>query len=359
MIRPLIIILTLTVTLNCYGQKIENIEISNLLIPLTPDFNEDISINIDKEAKFIMCGEIHGVPSNMMLKYQFLTHTYKNNNVRYLIMEAGPAMAYAVNKYLSTGDESLLKFSSYCFSELKFWEALRKFNEEINPTDKIVVLGFDFDWIEPYRYVIKDILITKPEYNENTNLIIKNIIDQLNNKSTNEDIQPLNLKLKDLISLKDSVFQNDIFLNRVTLKLMAENEVPATAQITRDKETYKNISRCAKNFTKGNFFAQYGISHVNKTRTTLTTLLQKSPDSPFYGKVVSITRHYVNSESKLDDKIDYLDSWGIFRSLGIKYKEFEKITTDIAYFKTEDLKTRKRDLQSSVDYVIIVQNQKW
>lgn len=354
----LIIILTMTMTLNCYSQKIEGNDISDLLIPLTPGFNDNIHISIDKEAKFIMCGELHGVPSNMTLKYQFLTHTYKNNNVRYLVIEAGPAAAYIANKYLSTGDESLLKFSIYYFSELEFWKALRVFNEERNPTDKIMVLGFDFDWIEVYSYVIKDILAAKPEYEENTNRIIRNLIDQLSNKPTDKNISGLNLKLKELINLKDSAFQNDISSNLITLDQLAGNEVPLTAQITRDKETYKNITQSIKHFTRGNFFAQYGISHVNKTRTSLTTLLHKSPESPFYGKVTSISRQYINCESKLGDKTEYVASRGLFSSLGTKFSDFDQMSTDIAYFKTDGVKNRKERLQSAVDYVIIVQNQK-
>jgi hypothetical protein len=359
MIRPLIIVLALTVTLGCYGQKIENTPISDLLTPLTPGFNEDVNISFNKEAKFIMSGEIHGVPSNMMLKYQFLIHAYKNNNVRYLVMEAGPAMAYAVNEYLSTGDESLLKFSTYCFMELEFWRALKAFNEQVNPADKIEVIGFDFDWIEPYRYVVKDILTPKPEYKENTNQTIKSIINELDNKATNESIPRLNSKIKELLNSEDSIFNNDISSNKVTLDLIAWNQVPATAQITRDKETYKNIVRGSESFNKGNFFAQYGVSHVNKTRACLTTLLHKSSDSPFYGKVVSISRNYTNCESKLGDKTDYLDNWGILRSLGIKFSDLDKTPTDISYFKTEELKIRNKDLQLAVDYIIIIQNQKW
>lgn len=359
MIRLLTIILALTVTLDCYGQKIEKTSISDLLIPLTPGFNDDINITFNKEAKFIMSGEIHGVPSNMMLKYQFLVHAHKNNNVRYLVMEAGPAMAYAVNEYLSNGNESLLKFSSYCLMELEFWKALKAFNDQVNPADKIEVIGFDFDWIEPYRYVVKDILTPKPEYKENINKTIKSIINELDNKPTNESIPKLNSKIKELLSSEDSIFHNDISSNKVTLDLIVWNEVPATAQITRDKETYKNIVRGSKNFNKGNFFAQYGISHVNKTRTSLTTLLHKSSDSPFYGKVVSISRNYTNCESKLGDKTDYLDNWGILRSLGIKFSDLDKAPTDIAYFKTDDVKIRNKDLQLAVDYIIIIQNQKW
>lgn len=359
MFRPFVIILALTVTLDCYGQKIENTSISDLLIPLTPGFDDDINITFNKEAKFIISGEVHGVPSNMMLKYQFLVHAYKNNNVRYLVMEAGPAMAYAVNEYLSTGDESLLKFSTYCFMELEFWKALRAFNEQQNQADKIEVIGFDFDWIEPYRYVVKDILTPKPEYKENINQAIKSIINDLDNKPTNENISKLNSKIKELLISEDSIFHNDISSNKVTLELIAWNEVPVTAQITRDNETYKNILRGSKSFNRGNFFAQYGVSHVNKTRTSLTTLLHKSADSPFYGKVVSISRNYTNCESKLRDKIDYLDNWGILRSLGIKFSELDKAPTNIAYFKTEEVKIRNKDLQLAVDYIIIVQNQKW
>ncbi len=358
MIR-LLIILALIVTLHCYGQKIENTSILNLLTPLTPGFNEDVNISFDKEAKFIMSGEIHGVPSNMMLKYQFLVHAYRNNNVRYLVIEAGPAMAYAVNEYLSTGDESLLKFSTFCFMELEFWRALKAFNDQLNPVDKIEVTGFDFDWIEPYRHVIKEVLKPKSEYKENTNQTIKSIIYDLDNKATNESIPELNAQIKELLTSEDSIFNNDISSNKVTLDLIAWNKVPATAQITRDKETYENIVRSSKSFSKGNFFGQYGVSHVNKTKTSLTALLHKCPDSPFYGKVVSISRNYMNCESKLGDKTDYLDNWGILRSLGIKFSDLDKKTADIAYFKTDDLKIRNIDLQLAVDYVILVQNQKW
>lgn len=358
MIRNLAIILVLIVTLSCYGQKIEKTLISDLLIPLTPNFNDDIDITFDKDAKFFMSGEIHGVPSNMALKYQLLIHTYKNNRVRYLVMEAGPSMAYAVNKYLSTGDESLLKFSSYCLMELEFWKALKAFNDHVNTRDRIEVVGFDFDWIEPYRYVIKEILKPKPEYKVGTNVAIESIIIQLDSEVTNESIPSINAKVRKLLSLDDSTFHNGISLDKIMLELIAWNEVPATSQITRDKETFSNILRANKYFTKGNFFAQYGISHVNKTRPSLTALLHKSPESPFYKKVVSISRNYTNCESKLGDKVDHLENWGILRSLGIKFSDFEDIPNDIVYFKTADVIIHTKKLQLATDYVIIVQNQK-
>ena len=357
MIRLLTVILMILTTVDCLSQRIQETDISSVLMPISPGFDSEIKISIDKKAKLIICGEAHNVPVNKILKFQFLRHTYINNNVRYLIVEVGPAMGYAINKYLKKGDESILKLSPYIYEEIDFWRELKKFNDSV-ATDKVLVLGFDFDWIEPYMYTIKDILTIRPEYKQDTKIIIQKILGHLNDKPSNEDISSINVEILALLNLDDTNFQNDIAENKINLELIAKNKVPAISKTKRDKETFKNINRTISNFKNGNFFGQYGISHVNKSLPTLTEMLETKSESPFFQRVVSISPHYLNCEYKWGNEVKPIDNFGILKATKTKFIDLDKIPYDISFFETKALNDNKENLYLSTDYVLIVKNQK-
>lgn len=349
--RLKVILLLLFMSSNCISQD----KIESEVILIQPGFGNGIDIKIKKEAQLILFGEVHNVPINQILKFQLLNHTHANNHVRYLIVEAGPATSYILNRYLETGEKSLLTLMSYFENELSFWQQLRSFNQTMTPDNKIQVLGFDFDLIKPLIFSLNELLQTKIKYRAETNYIIKNLLSKINSDQ-NINMSSIKSDLRLLLSSTDDSLNQDISANRLTLEQIAWNKVPYTGSLKRDKEIYKNINQFISNYRNGNFFGQFGISHVNKDLPSLAKFLDKNHDSPFKDKVISISPHYMNCETIWENDIKKLSSFGILKGTHIKYSDLDKIKANVSIIETSKF-IHKKKIMKSTDFILIIKNQ--
>ena len=98
-------------------------------------------------------GFVHGSEKPQLLDFELLKDLHRNK-VRYYAPEVDFSLAYFLNEYLATGDESLLDFAVYYYqfrvpqdASIEFknkWKEIYELNAKQEKKDKITVIGTDF-----------------------------------------------------------------------------------------------------------------------------------------------------------------------------------------------------------------------
>jgi hypothetical protein len=325
----------------------------------TPLHENFIEQDINKYRVFFS-GEIHGIPSNPIIKYKLFEYLYRNANVRNLILEAGMSSAFIAEQYLKTGDEKYL--CSSCWKlEMVFWRKLFAFNQTMAENDKIRIIGIDFERNEPFIKAIDEIL---PKKNPPASLspsiaYLRQIVED--SLIGEQRIGKVNYAKKELCSnvqeFKD--YFGDYF--GVFSKII-NNPVPYTPGVKRDKKAYQNFLSQIEEGYDGNFFGQYGISHINLTFGNIADLVNSKRDSPFVNKVFVLIPHYFNCTSYYNSQLSDGDSgYGILAQSGIKKDECIQINNglnyDVTFLMSGELIKYKK-LKNGASAILLIQDQK-
>jgi len=103
--------------------------------------------------KVILTGEVHGMAINYRLRRAFLSYLKKTVDFKYLLLELGPSQAGTLNRYLQTGDTTLLdEMYSYCRGTYEwtqesyaFWQSVYAFNRALPASERLVCVGIDIE----------------------------------------------------------------------------------------------------------------------------------------------------------------------------------------------------------------------
>ncbi|MFI5151126.1 MAG: hypothetical protein ACHQRM_15445 [Bacteroidia bacterium] len=100
-----------------------------------------------KTRKLFLLGENHGVAINPVLILKSIKYFYARAGMRYFIIEQSPSEAMLYNRYLRTGDESLVKecWDFRYLEYIDFWRNLYAFNKTKAEKERITVIGIDFE----------------------------------------------------------------------------------------------------------------------------------------------------------------------------------------------------------------------
>lgn len=248
------------------------------------------------DQRFFLKGEIHEFPEqNGRSLLALLQYLHANNNVRYLVMECGPDQAFLANKYLETGDDSLL---TKLYLAKTFWPGVNEFNRQLPNEKKIKVLGYDFNrYVYSSRaigYIVKDKLTFA---DEKLNDAFKKILEwdtiewNMNKQSLfNEDFD----YLRELSKTNDAALQQSLGKYYNDFITIISNRSPATPNVKRDKKIVANLLEDLPLFHNGNFLFNYGIAHIFLDGVGAANILESNKE--FKGQVCSIYPYYIFAE---------------------------------------------------------------
>ncbi|MCG8309065.1 MAG: hypothetical protein MI975_16855 [Cytophagales bacterium] len=325
-------------------------------IPLSADYRAELNVDSDyfPESKLYLAGEVHNIKSNPIVKFQLLKHLHANNNVRYYLIEAGPATSYLLNKFLKTGNEDYR--ISYFLSEPDFWSNLLLFNKSVNKSDRIKVIGFDFDLNHIYQKALIDLLNEIQKHDFSMNRMIETVIQPLKKGVDESNRDEINRQLVKFFESLPNFEKVKIGEPLSTILSIINNKTPVTSRVKRDKITFQAIIE--SNIGFGRVFGQYGVSHVNLRLKNLSHLLQNDKRSPFYQEVTILGYQYYNCESVWQMDTVFYRSIGIMNQINSKIGAIENPDHDLTLVDLTCVDRNTGRLGRTADYIIICQNQK-
>jgi hypothetical protein len=315
-----------------------------------------------KQADFYFIGQAHGNQANIIIERDLLLSLNRKFNVRYYILEYGQSLAFFLNQYLETGQDSILNFinSKGNFDLVK---TIKHFNDTVPDSRKIKFFGVDFEDRLDGKWTKKAIEIISDKIGLSNNhplqILLNSVIKQ-EPKSEEENLYQLAMYLKinaqncrallgkyyvDVLLISNSQFA----FSPKRDKAMFDNFKLLYSELTRTKENPK-------------FFASFGFAHVNpENKNGLPYRLLEDDDSPIKGKVSVIGAQYYNCTFKVREPT--LGPVGTLSSLckksvtkNIDSSNDTKAKT-ITFFSKSEMKTFScKESLNKLDGLIIIKN---
>lgn len=302
-------------------------------------------------------GAFHGSAKTYDAEFSLIRSLKKQNAIDYYIPETNFSQAFFFQRYLDTGDESLLKELVVAFQSIvnqegtvetfTHWKKLRALNQSY-PKNPIKIIGFDI--INEYRFPIKHLLYLT----ENSqNWVLK---EELKKTFSTEDMD-FSLENKELSQLlksfiKDYEIHKNRYANQISDTLSYHHilkNIASNFEEKRDREqlifeNYLFLKDVYHLETKKQF-AKYGFFHIEKEReqdypSFFTRLIeQKVYDRD---KVITIIGYLTKSEVLWDtiyDKDGNYQSYTVEKGYGIGdyWKEYFKGIRNLKKTKLSDL----------------------
>jgi hypothetical protein len=298
---------------------VDNVAVTNYLKDsrLAVDMNDPKSLNpyvtdsLVKANDIIFVSESHAVASNTQMRLLFIKNLHQYTDTLCYFVELSYAAGQMLSQYLQSGDETILQFMydnykatfEYTKENYAFWQQLRGYTQQLQPSKKLVVVGLDIEHqsLNALRY-IRDILGTaKPPV----------AIDSL----------VMGMKTKTTISYRgvnDATWvrqqNNNILVNRgdflqflgekkyFELELVLLNMQKSVDYIAnntlgfRERALWENFMKLYPTIPKAKWFGQWGSYHTlqRASHTSLANFMNSSIESPVSKRVVTFYTFYEN-----------------------------------------------------------------
>lgn len=276
-----------------------------------------------ENKKLVIVGEIHAKNKDDLFKLKMIKFLQKEENLKYYIAEIGYSDAYFINKYLSTGNEDILKniflnfkgTPAYNIDDYNFYKQLYEFNKTLNTKDKIKVIGIDIEYsfLNAYEYINEisnqksheidtlQLFLVTLKQNNNTDINIHSRMYALKDSISKllEDININPNKYKDLFGSHFDDFKYVI----KNIECVYYDYLDSNDFETRESKIYENFLKLTKPINSELFFAQYGGYHIYQEKfttpsdTVLDTFISKlNRDAAYKDSILSIQSTYYPEE---------------------------------------------------------------
>lgn len=253
------------------------------------------AVNNLSESDFYFVGQEHANQANTIIEKALLFLLNKKFNVHYYILEWGQSLAFLLNQYLETGQDSILDFINPK-GNFYFLRTIKSFNDTVTGSKKIFFFGLDYEDRLNWKWTKKAIEIISYKIK----LPLNNSLQILLNAVINP--QP-NSEKENLTALKKYLDENErdcrLFLGKYYVDVLLIANAKFTLSQKRDKDMYANFKLIYKELErkgeKPKFFASFGIGHINpKNNSGLPYRLFNGNDSPIRNSVSVIGTQYYN-----------------------------------------------------------------
>lgn len=271
--------------------------------------------------RIILTGEVHGMAINYRLRRAFLSYLKKTVDFKYLLLERGPSLAGTLNRYLETGDTTLLDemysyFKGTCEwtqESYALWQHIYAFNSALPPEKRLTCVGIDIEHLGGYSLAYLRTLLPDDIPPERISAQIDLIPAFSRDDTTHFDIVA---KLWASIEANTPAYERYLGEDFFEFKLIVENMVAAreayrarqgdggiTAfQRLRDRSMYTNFLQQYERLPAGVYWGHFGHGHIFHKRSEDIDWLGvhlESDGSPVAGRVLSITFAYENSTAMI------------------------------------------------------------
>ncbi len=273
-----------------------------------------------------LTGEEHGVAVNTTLELMFLKYLNRYANVRYCLCEMSYATAELLNRYMETGNETILETvfkdfegtSAWSRESYKKWVELYKYNSTLADNKKIILIGIDIEHKPKtaFRYLNMLLPGTSPPKD------LENIIKELQGYDTEycnaSDYEDFTRRLISDMSknskaykeyLKEDYFKFIMVLENIMDGINAYDTAEDEFLEIRERCIYENFIKIYNKLGDVKFFGQWGIWHVYQKYEGVQPIAARlnTSGSPVKGKVLSIAYVYDNCRYMADGEENYID----------------------------------------------------
>lgn len=347
-----------------------------------------------KDKKIIFAGEYHNLGQNQVVELKLLKYFQKEVGVNYYLEEIGHADAHFINKYLESGDETILKDYFNIYKNQKYYTEERynhfidvyRFNQTLLDDEKIKIVGTDIESKATYEYIIG---VAKDRYSFPNEL--KTVLSKLknfnyNSKASYENILTNITELIEDINNREEIYKDIFKEDFYGFKFVVKNlhdfinsylnvNNSGGYNIKRDGYIYENFKLIDSKLENAVYFGQWGSYHVfqdtlhhndySSDINYFASLLNKDKD--YKGKILSINYGYYpyktaegHNYSYIDDELfkNYLNSASkatIFKLNNMK-SPFKENT--INPYATEAIDYKGNPITNYFQYLILIRDSK-
>ncbi|WP_299890949.1 hypothetical protein [uncultured Lacinutrix sp.] len=236
----------------------------------------------EKNFKIIGFGAYHGSVKTEIVEHKLLKSLTKDGIIKYYLPETDFSLGHYFNKFLKTGDTTLLKDlvihsgtrvpQERTIETFNKWKTLKALNDTLKEANKLKVVGIDL--LVTYKYTIKHLLElveSKDKFKSPLNSL-KQIIEL---DTTDYSIRYESYSKKTL-----KAFVNDYEKNAKNYIILDENKTIIDHLINNIKVTFTDFSRKREPTIYNNYislndlydfknnaqFLRFGFSHIEKSR---------------------------------------------------------------------------------------------
>lgn len=279
------------------------------------DFSGLEVLNKDlKDKKIVFTGENHTLTKDDLFKIKLLKYLHKEIGINYYLGEFSSTDAYFINKYLDTGDESILRKSfnhnkgtAGCnVDDFNFFKQLYKYNQSIsNEKDRIKVVGIDIEHsgISSHDYIY-EIIRTRRRLPLDLESLLESLrvrdlkAVEIKNKKVIEDVSKNEELYKETFGKNFDDFKHVLNNIKAMCDSYANNQ--KNFDNVREKCIYENFKYVDSKLKDAKYFGQWGGAHIYKDKVNfwgkdadfIASLLNKDED--YKGKILSIQYGYYN-----------------------------------------------------------------
>ena len=278
---------------------------------------ELLESDIDNNYIFL-AGEAHGSIKSIDMNLYLLKYFIEKGDIKYILYESGYADSQYLNRYLDTGDESILEYlfekssgtMSYTMENYNLLKSIYEYNLTLEKDKKIMFVGIDKENPEVAIKYIKTLLPGK-ETNNTKVKQFNNIVYWLTKNNYVDESK----KALELIRTSQKDIEEYWGVDYFHIKYLLNNLSESVGQLFREELLINNFKKLYEYLPKGKYFGQFGGAHTNLNPVTksLATYLQNEYEYT-KDKVVSIDYKYndsysyiptgLNVDSKLEEYID-------------------------------------------------------
>ncbi|WP_435791508.1 hypothetical protein [Clostridium sp.] len=272
-----------------------------------------------KGKEVFFTAENHGVAVNSELEIKFLKYLKEKVGIKYWLLELSYSDGEMLNKYLATGDESILEEmykplkGTFAWNKQSYaiWGKVYEFNKSLPEDEKIKIIGIDIEhqYVNAIRYMNSLIPSRKaPEEIKDLISLVSEMYNNINTKQNADIYVELSNKLDESIKSNPTLYKEFFGENLFGFELVNENIIAQVKAYKagdmsfnqiRDDKIYDNFKKIYHHIPKGKFYGQWGLNHVfQKAQGNVDWLasLMNNSDSPVKGKVLSIVYLYDNCD---------------------------------------------------------------
>ena len=272
------------------------------------------------DKRFIIAGEAYQVAC----VYPFhLSHLkwLVTKGFRHLVWEVPYSFSFIGDRYINTGNDSLLRYITFSRESLAWWRAVYALNQSLAEGDKIRLWGIDHELgngspssLQTFQKAVSLMMEGKGALPPS----LEHEMDSLLSAKTMKELKGVKQRIRQRLKVLSSYFGKD--LAHFTL-LINRVDFP---NVNRNQEMVKAFREICTTFhldSRAKFLGRFGWGHTDKSsRQSISWLLENDPSSPVKGSIYVIGVHYLRCTSSISNSGLLLNNVGIVSAESEKKK---------------------------------------
>lgn len=225
-----------------------------------------------KKYSVFLTGELHGTKMNYKMQRYYLKYFVEQHNVRYLLLEIGFAEGELLNRYLSTGNDKLLReiigelYGSLAYNQdtYQYYKNVYLMNEKLPKEKKIRIVGIDAENQRPIAARYVKTIVPKgnaPEAIADMVAKLRKAEKYINYNGDRAFCESLAQSIKDHQKDYEAFFGDNYFY----LAMLSKNLLETTTNLTqREAAIISNFNTLSLHLPKGKYYGQLGMAHIAK-----------------------------------------------------------------------------------------------